>query len=145
MLRLMNSAAVRTRDMPAPMLYDCAPQSGGATAVPSPDTPWHFAHVAGNTRAPAAVSALNAAHFCKREFATKGDTTMALDRDARYGTMSCVTPPPGSRGVLFILRRNQSSSRYSIVSTTPLRARYWGYRANAPSPDPAVSRRPASR
>src|ERR1051325_392199 len=145
MLRLMNSAAVRTRDMPAPMLYDCAPQSGGATAVPSPDTPWHFAHVAVNTRAPAAVSALNPAHFCKREFAGTGDTTMPLDRDARQATMSRMSPPPGSRGVPFILRRKQSFTRYSIVSTTPLRARYWGYRANAPSHDPAVSRRPASR
>src|SRR6266704_3898857 len=39
MFRLMNSAAVRTRDMPAPMLYDSAPHTGGAPGVPSPAGP----------------------------------------------------------------------------------------------------------
>src|SRR6266851_4779928 len=39
MLRLMNSAAVRTRVIPAPTLYDSGPHNGGAPAVPSPAAP----------------------------------------------------------------------------------------------------------
>src|SRR5882762_8440574 len=58
--------------------------------------------------------------------------------------MSRMSGPDGSSAVPFILRRKQSLTRYSIVSTTPLRARYCGYRANTPTHEP-VSRRPASR
>src|SRR5437667_10931626 len=146
MLRLMNSAAVRTRVIPAPTLYDSAPHNGGAPAVPSPAAPWHFAHDAANTRAPAAVSALKVAHFCSRalEPPARGATVKPRERNAKYATMSRMSGPAGSSAAPFMLRRKQSFTRYSIVSTTPLRARYCGYRANTPIHEP-VSRRPSSR
>src|SRR5882672_1934152 len=58
--------------------------------------------------------------------------------------MSRMSDPAGSSAIPFMLRRKQSLTRYSIVSTTPLRVRYCGYRANTPTQEP-VSRRPASR
>src|SRR5206468_2736650 len=58
--------------------------------------------------------------------------------------MSRMSGPAGSSAVPFMLRRKQSLTRYSSVSTTPLRGRYCGYRANTPTQVP-VSRRPASR
>src|SRR5712691_7802693 len=58
--------------------------------------------------------------------------------------MSRMSGPAGSSAAPFMLRRKQSFTRYSIVSTTPLRARYCGYRANTPIHEP-VSRRPSSR
>src|ERR1051325_10230465 len=66
MLSLMNAAAVRTRAIPAPMLYEYAPHTGGATAVPSPAAPWHLTQLVAYTRAPAAVSAVRAAPFASR-------------------------------------------------------------------------------
>src|SRR6266851_2919957 len=58
--------------------------------------------------------------------------------------MSRMSGPAGSSAAPFMLRRKQSFTRYSIGSTTPLRARYCGYRANTPIHEP-VSRRPSSR
>src|SRR3989442_10948835 len=58
--------------------------------------------------------------------------------------MSRMSRPAGSSAAPFMLRRKQSFTRYSIVSTTPLRPRYCGYRANTPIHEP-VSRRPSSR
>src|SRR6267378_7373326 len=58
--------------------------------------------------------------------------------------MSRMSAEAGSSAVPFMLRRKQSLTRYSIVSTTPLRARYCGYRANTPIHEP-LSRRPSSR
>src|SRR2546426_82003 len=58
--------------------------------------------------------------------------------------MSRMSGPAGSSAAPFMLRRKQSFTRYSIVSTTPLRPRYCGYRANTPIHEP-VSRRPSSR
>src|SRR2546429_2587160 len=39
MFSRMNAAAVRTRVIPAPTLYDLGPHRGGATAVPCPSRP----------------------------------------------------------------------------------------------------------
>src|SRR5439155_1566080 len=61
MLSRMNAAAVRARAIPAPMLYEYGPHTGGATVVPSPAAPWHLRHLVAYTRAPAAVSAGSAA------------------------------------------------------------------------------------
>jgi len=124
MFRRMNSAAVRTRAMPAPMLYDAGPHTGGAPAVPWPPSPWHFAHVVANTRAPAAVSAVDPAHCCNRAPAGGGPTGIPWERNARYATMSAMSRPAGSSAVPFMLRRKQSFTRYSIVSTDALRVRY---------------------
>ena len=83
MLSLMNAAAVRTRDMPAPMLYERAPHTGGATAVPSPSAPWHLTQLVAYTRAPAAVSPVRAAHFASRLDAAAGATGTSRDRNHR--------------------------------------------------------------
>src|SRR5881396_50666 len=66
------------------------------------------------------------------------------DRNHRYATMSRMSPPSLASGVPFMLRRKQSFTRYSIVSTVALRGRYCGYRAYAPTKEP-VARRPSSR
>src|SRR5256886_11038023 len=88
MLSLMNAAAVRTRDMPAPMLYERAPHTGGATPGPSPSTPWHLRQLVAYTRAPAAVSPVRAAPFPSRLDAPAGATGTSRDRNPRKGTMS---------------------------------------------------------
>src|SRR5207237_5278677 len=98
MLSLMNAAAVRTRAIPAPMLYECAPHTGGATAVPSPSAPWHLTQLVAYTRAPAAVSALRAAHFASRLDMGAGATGTARDRNHRYATMSRMSAPSAGSG-----------------------------------------------
>src|ERR1700758_435290 len=126
MLSLMKAAAVRTRAIPAPMLYEDAPHTGGATAVPSPSAPWHFTQLVAYTRAPAAVSAVRAAHLASRLDAGAGATGTSRDRNHRYATMSRMSAPSAARGWPFMLRRKQSLMRYGSVSTVPLRARYCG-------------------
>src|SRR5437764_1451635 len=74
---------VRARAIPAPMLYERAPHTGGATAVPSPSAPWHLTQLAPYTRAPAAVSAVRAAQVASRLDAPAGATGTSRDRNHR--------------------------------------------------------------
>src|SRR5205807_10557629 len=126
MLSRMKAAAVRTRAIPAPMLYDCAPHTGGATAVPSPYAPWHLTQLVAYTRAPATMSAVSAAHLASRLDAGAGATGTSRDRNHRYATMSRLSGPSVASGRPFMLRRKQSLIRYWSVSTVALRARYCG-------------------
>src|SRR2546430_11275442 len=102
MLSLMNAAAVRTRDMPAPMLYERAPHTGGATAVPSPSPPWHLTQLGVYTRAPAAVSPVRAAPFASRLDAAAGATGTSPDRNHKYATMSLMAAPLTADGRPFM-------------------------------------------
>src|SRR5207253_11409407 len=71
------------RAIPAPMLYERAPHTGGATAVPSPSAPWHLAQLVTYTRAPAVVSAVRAAHVASRLDAAAGATGTSRERNHR--------------------------------------------------------------
>src|SRR6266498_1046807 len=55
----MYAAAVFTRAIPAPMLNECGPHSGGATAEPLPLGPWHGTQVTAKSCRPRAVSPFN--------------------------------------------------------------------------------------
>jgi len=48
------------------------------------------------------------------------------ERNQRYATMSRMSGPSLGSAVPFMLRRKQSLTRYSIVSTVALRGRYCG-------------------
>src|SRR2546429_7721555 len=112
MLSLMNAAAVRTRDMPAPMLYERVPHTGGATAVPSPSAPWHLRQLLAYARAPAAVSAVRAAHFASRLVAAAPATGTSRGRNPREATMSRISAPSLARRWPVLLRRKQSLVPY---------------------------------
>ena len=95
--------------------------------MPSPAGPWHRAQLAAYTRAPAAVSGTSEAHLASRlEDGGTGATGTSRARNQKYVTMSRMSGPSLASGVPFMLRRKQSFTRYSIVSTVALRGRYCG-------------------
>src|SRR2546423_13618170 len=108
MLSRMNAAAVRARAIPAPMLYERAPHTGGATAVPSPSAPWHLTQLAPYTRAPAAVSAVRAAQVASRLDGAAGATGTSRDRNHREATKSRMSAPSVASGWPVLLRRKQA-------------------------------------
>src|SRR5207245_9821886 len=115
MLSRMKAAAVRTRAIPAPMLYECAPHTGGATAVPSPSAPWHLTQLVAYTRAPATVSAVSAAHLASRLDAGAGATGTSRDRNHRYDKMSSMSEPSAASGWSFMLRLTLTMLRFEMV------------------------------
>src|SRR2546422_440251 len=125
MFRRMKLAAVKMRAIPAPMLYDSAPQTGGAVDVPCPSEPWQLAQLAVYTPLPLAVSRVSPAHGWGAGL-PGGPTATPRERNARYATTSRIAGSSGSSGLPFMLRRKQSLMRYSMVSTILLRGRYCG-------------------
>jgi hypothetical protein len=71
------------------------------------------------------VSGTSAAHLARRldEDGT-GATGTSRARNQKYVTMSRMSGPSLAIGAPFILRRKQSFTRYSMVSTVALRGRY---------------------
>src|SRR2546429_5618629 len=98
MLSRMNAAAVRARAIPAPMLYERAPHTGGATPVPSPSAPWHLTQLVAYPRATAVVSPVRAAHFASRLDAAAGATGTSTDRNHRQASIAHMSAPSLSSG-----------------------------------------------
>src|ERR1019366_2135950 len=153
MLLRTKAAVTRRRAIPAPMLNERAPQTGGAktpgivtTGAPSPSAPWHRTHCATNTVAPRAPFGTGGGTIESMPWpVTRWPTAMPLETHLKYDTMSRMSRLSGSSARPFMLRMRQSLIRSSISSTPPRRDRYCRYRAYTPTYGIAYAPAPSSR